>query len=194
MAANGFKNGLRRTSKGYWEYKIRVGRVTKSGTFPTTRLETAKCLLDQQRDDLLREKEGIEVRMTVAEVLDYWVKTRGARPQHLERAQYAFAKIIPVLGDTPVRSLTAAGVVALRKTLQDPADLDQRPLSPSSVNIVLRYLGVALSWAYRNHRIVANPLREMPYETLAEDNRPFLVIDDVIPFLQQVDLTGNPHQ
>ena len=159
VAAKGFKNGLRRTPKGYWEYKIRVGQVVKSGTFPTTRLETAKRLLDQQRDDLLREREGIEVNLTVAEVLTYWIETRGANPEHLQRAQYAFDKITPVLGETPVR-----------------------------------YLGVALGWAYRNHRIVTNPLRAMPYETLAEDNRPFLVIDDVIPFLQQVDLTGNQHQ
>ena len=194
VAARGFKNGLRRTPKGYWEYKIRVGQVVKSGTFPTTRLETAKRLLDQQRDDLLREREGIEVHMTVAEVLTYWVETRGANPEHLQRAQYAFDRIVPILGETPVRRLTAAAVVALKKSLMDQAASDQRPMSPSSVNIVLRYLGVALGWAYRNHRIVANPLREMPYEDLAEDNRPFLVIDDVIPFLQAVDLTGNQHQ
>ena len=194
VAAKGFKNGLRRTPKGYWEYKIRVGQVVKSGTFPTTRLETAKRLLDQQRDDLLREREGIEVNLTVAEVLTYWIETRGANPEHLQRAQYAFDKITPVLGETPVRRLTAAAAVALKKSLMDQAASDERPMSASSVNIVLRYLGVALGWAYRNHRIVTNPLRAMPYETLAEDNRPFLVIDDVIPFLQQVDLTGNQHQ
>ena len=194
MAVNGFKNGLRKSSKGFWEYKIRVRRDTKCGTFQTTRLETAKKLLDQLRDDVLREQEGIEVRMTVAEVLDYWVQTRGAQPHHLQRAQYAFAKITPVLGETPVRRLTAAAIVALKKTLLEPSDPGKRPLSPSSVNIVLRYLGVAISWAFRNHRIVANPLREMPYETLKEDNRPFLVREDVVPFLQQVDKIANLHQ
>jgi integrase len=61
------------------------------------------------------------------------------------------------------------------------------------VNIVLRYLGVAINWAYLNHRIVANPLREMPFEKLKEDNRPFLVLEDVVPFLQQVDTIGNLH-
>lgn len=193
MAITGFKNGLRRSSKGFWEFKIRVGRITKSGTFGTTRLETAKQLLDQVRDDLLRGQEGIEVRMTVAEVLNYWLDSRGAKLLHLQRAGYAFDKIRPVLGETPIRRLTAAAIVGLKQSLLNPTEPGQQPLSASSVNIVLRYLGMAINWAYLNHRIVANPLREMPYEALKEDNRPFLVLEDVVPFLQQVDGIGNLH-
>lgn len=194
VATKGFKNGLRRTPKGFYEYKIRVGRITKSGTFSTTRLETAKQLLEQLRDDLLREQEGLEVRMTVAEVMDYWSRTRGAQPLHLQRARYAFDKIRPILGDLPVKRLTPAAIVAMKKALMDPLEPGQRALSPSSVNIVLRYLGVAISWAYRNRRLAAHPLREMPYEALKEDNRPFLVLEDVVPFLQQVDELGNLDQ
>jgi len=193
VATNGFKNGLRRSAKGFWEYKIRVGRITKSGTFGTPRLETARQLLDQVRDDFLREQEGLDVRMTVAEVLNYWLDSRGAKPLHLQRAEYAFDKIRPVVGEMPVRRLTAAAVVALKKTMLNPTEPGQQPLSASSVNIVLRYLGMAINWAYLNHRIVANPLREMPFEKLKEDNRPFLVLEDVVPFLQQVDTIGNLH-
>jgi len=193
VATNGFKNGLRRSSKGYWEYKIRVGRFTKSGTFRTTRLETAKQLLDQVRDDLLREQEGLDAHMTVAEVLKYWLDSRGAKLLHQQRARYAFDKIRPMLGETPIRRLTVAAIVALKLSLLHPTGPGKRPLSASSVNIVLRYLGMAINWAYLNHRIVANPLREMPYEALKEDNRPFLVLEDVVPFLQQVDRIGNVH-
>lgn len=32
MAQSGYKNGLMRTSKGFWAYKLRMGHVTKSGT------------------------------------------------------------------------------------------------------------------------------------------------------------------
>lgn len=31
MAQSGYKNGLKKTPKGFWAFKIRVGRKTKTG-------------------------------------------------------------------------------------------------------------------------------------------------------------------
>ena len=195
MAQSGYKNGLRRTSKGFWAYKLRVGHVTKSGTFPTTRLETAKKRLDQVRDDLLRQQEGMEIKLTVGEAMDYWLESRGSRPNHLDRATYAFDRVRPVLGQAQVRRLTPADIIAFKRTLLEPDDPDRRPLKPTTVNIVLRYLAVAINWAVKNKKTLANPLeKSMPYEREAEDNRPLLIRDDVIPFLMKVDTHGNEHQ
>ncbi|MFZ4513349.1 MAG: tyrosine-type recombinase/integrase [Geothrix sp.] len=194
MAKSGYKNGLKKTPKGFWAFKIRVGRKTKTGTFATTRQETAKKLLDQTRDDLLRQQEGLEIRLTVGEAMTYWLESRGSSPKHLDRAYYAFDRVRPVLGQVQVRRLTPADIIAFKRTLLEPDDPDRRPLAPTTVNIVLRYLAVAINWAVRNKKIAENPLKQMPYESVPEDNRPFLVRDDLIPFLQKVDALGNEHQ
>lgn len=193
MAGSGYKNGLKKTPKGFWAFKIRVGRKTKMGTFATTRLETAKKLLDQTRDDLLRQQEGLEIKLTVGEAMDYWLESRFSNPKHLDRATYAFDRARPVLGQVQVRRLTQADIIAFKRTLLEPADPDRRPLAPTTVNIVLRYLAVAINWAVKNKKIAENPLKQMPYEPVPEDNRPFLVRDDVIPFLMKVDALGNAH-
>ena len=194
MAQSGYKNGLKKTPKGFWAFKIRVGRKTKMGTFATTRLETARKLLDQVRDDLLRQQEGLEVNLTVAEAMNYWLESRFSNSKHLTRAIYAFDKVHPVLGDVRVRHLTQATIVAFKQTLLDPKESGRRPLMPTTVNIVLRYLAVAINWAVKNKKIAENPLKQMPYEPVPEDNRPFLVREDLIPFLMKVDALGNTHQ
>lgn len=194
MAQSGYKNGLKKTPKGFWAFKIRVGRKTKTGTFATTRLETAKKLLDQTRDDLLRQQEGLEIKLTVGEAMDYWLESRYSNAKHLDRATYAFDRARPVLGQVQVRRLTQADIIAFKRTLLEPADPDRRPLAPTTVNIVLRYLAVAINWAVKNKKIAENPLKQMPYEPVPEDNRPFLVRDDLIPFLMKVDALGNAHQ
>ena len=193
MAKSGYKNGLKKTPKGFWAFKIRVGRKTKTGTFATTRQETAKKLLDQTRDDLLRQQEGLEIKLTVGEAMTYSLESRGSSPKHLDRAYYAFDRVRPVLGQVQVRRLTPADIIAFKRTLLEPDDLHRRPLAPTTVNIVLRYLGVAINWAVKNKKIAENPLKQMPYEPVPEDNRPFLVRDDVIPFLMKVDALGNAH-
>jgi integrase len=185
---------LKKTPKGFWAFKIRVGRKTKMGTFATTRLETAKKLLDQTREDLFRQQEGLEIKLTVGEAMDYWLESRGSSPKHLDRAYYAFDRVRPVLGQVQVRRLTPADIIAFKRTLLEPEDPDRRPLAPTTVNIVLRYLAVAINWAVKNRKIAENPLKQMPYESVPEDNRPFLVRDDLIPFLQKVDALGNEHQ
>ncbi len=106
MAQSGYKNGLKKTDKGFWAYKIRVGRATKEGTFPTTRLDTARKLLDQVRDDLLRQQEGLEVNLTVAEAVDYWLESRLSNLKHLYRAAHAFERIRPGLREVRVRHRT----------------------------------------------------------------------------------------
>ncbi len=193
MAQSGYKNGLKKTPKGFWAYKIRMGRQTKEGTFPTTQLQTAKKLLERVRDDLLRQQEGLEVELTVGEAMDYWLESRFSNPKHLDRAIYAFDRARPVLGQVQVRRLTQADIIAFKRTLLEPGDPDRRPLAPTTVNIVLRYLGVAINWAVKNKKIAENPLKQIPYEPVPEDNRPFLVRDDVIPFLMKVDTLGNAH-
>ncbi len=193
MAQSGYKNGLKKTPKGFWAFKIRVGRKTKTGTFATTRLETAKKLLDQTRDDLLRQQEGLEIKLTVGEAMTYWLESRGSSPKHLDRAYYAFDRVRPVLGQVQVRRLTPADIIAFKRALLEPEDPDRRPLAPTTVNIVLRYMAVAINWAVKNKKIAENPLKQMPYEPVPEDNRPFLVRDDVIPFLMKVDALGNAH-
>ena len=193
MAQSGYKNGLKKTPKGFWSYNIRVGRKTKTGTFATTRLETARKLLDQLRDDLLRQQEGLEIKLTVGEAMDYWLESRYSNAKHLNRAIYAFDRARPVLGQVQVRRLTQAEIIAFKRTLLEPDDPDRRPLAPTTVNIVLRYLAVAINWAVKNKKIAENPLKQMPYEPAPEDNRPFLVRDDVIPFLMKVDALGNAH-
>lgn len=194
MAQSGYKNGLKKTPKGFWAFKIRVGRKTKQGTFPTTQLQTARRLLERTRDDLLRQQEGLEVELTVAEAMDYWLESRFSNFKHLNRATYAFAKVRPALGQVQVRRLTQADIIAFKRTLLEPNGPDRRPLAPTTVNIVLRYLAVAINWAVKNKKIGENPLKQMPYESVPEDNRPFLVRDDVIPFLMKVDALGNAHQ
>jgi integrase len=194
MAGSGYKNGLKKTPKGFWAFKIRVGQKTKMGTFATTRQETAKKLLDQTRDDLLRQQEGLEIKLTVGEAMDYWLESRFSNPKHLDRAIYAFDRARPVLGQVQVRRLTQADIIAFKRTLLEPVDPDRRPLAPTTVNIVLRYLAVAINWAVKNRKIAENPLKQMPYEPVPEDNRPFLVRDDLIPFLMKVDALGNAHQ
>ena len=192
--STGFKNGLRRNSKGFWEYKIRVGRRTKSGTLRTNRKDTAVLLLAGIRDDMLREQAGLEVRLTVTQGISYWLETRGAGPRHLERAEYAFDKVRSLLGDRLVRSLTLADIVEFKKTLMASAVRTGKPMSPGSINLVLRYLSIAINWCFKNHKIAENPLREMPYEPMKEDSRPYLVIDEIVPFLKQVDALGTLHQ
>lgn len=194
MAQSGYKNGLKKTPKGFWAFKIRVGRQTKEGTFPTTQLQTARKLLERVRDDLLRQQEGLEVDLTVSEAMDYWLESRFSNPKHLDRAIYAFDRARPVLGQVQVRRLTQANIIAFKRTLLEPDDPDRRPLAPTTVNIVLRYLAVAINWAVKNKKITENPLKQIPYEPVPEDNRPFLVRDDVIPFLMKVDTLGNAHQ
>lgn len=195
MAQSGYKNGLMRTSKGFWAYKIRVGHRTKTGTFATTKLETARKLLEQTRDDLLRQQEGLEVKLTVGEVMDYWLESHFGVTNHSARARYAFNRVRPVLGQVQVRRLTPAGIIAFKRTLLEPDDPDRHPLAPTTVNIVLRYLSVAINWAVKNKKILANPLeKSMPYERESEDNRPLLIRDEVIPFLMKVDTYGNEHQ
>lgn len=193
MANAGFKNGLKKTPKGFWAYKIRVRHVTKSGTFSTTRLETARKLLDQVRDDLLRQQEGLEINLTVAEAMDYWLQSRGSNAKHQDRAVYAFNRIRPGLGAKEIRRLTPASIIAFKQDLLNPKVKGVRPLQPTTVNIVLRYLAVALNWCVKNRKISENPLKQMPYEPVPEDNRTFLVWDDIIPFLQKVDALGNEH-
>lgn len=193
MAKSGFKNGLKKTPKGFWAYKIRVRHITKSGTFSTTRLETARKLLDQVRDDLLRQQEGLEINLTVAEAMDYWLQSRGSNAKHQDRAIYAFKRIRPSLGPKEVRRLTPATIIAFKQTLLAPKDAGVRPLQPTTVNIVLRYLAVAINWCVRNRKISDNPLKQMPYEPVPEDNRTFLVRDDIVPFFQKVDTLGNEH-
>ena len=78
MAQSGYKNGLKKTPKGFWAFKIRVGRQTKEGTFPTTQLQTARKLLERTRDDLLRQQEGLEVQLTVGEAMEYWLDAHRA--------------------------------------------------------------------------------------------------------------------
>ncbi|WP_243325158.1 site-specific integrase [Geothrix sp. SG200] len=194
MAQSGYKNGLKKTPKGFWAFKIRVGRQTKEGTFPTTQLQTARKLLERVRDDLLRQQEGLEVELTVSEAMDYWLDSSYARAKHLDRANYAFDRARPVLGSVQVRRLTQATIIAFKRTLLESDDPDRRPLAPTTVNIVLRYLAVAINWAVKNKKIAENPLKQMPYEPVPEDNRPFLVRDDLIPFLMKVDALGNAHQ
>lgn len=194
MGQSGYKNGLKKTPKGFWAFKIRVGRQTKEGTFPTTQLQTARKLLERVRDDLLRQQEGLEVELTVSEAMDYWLESRFSNPKHLDRATYAFDRARPVLGQVQVRRLTQANIIAFKRTLLEPDDPDRRPLAPTTVNIVLRYLAVAINWAVKNKKITENPLKQMPYEPVPEDNRPFLVRDDLIPFLKKVDTLGNAHQ
>lgn len=143
MAHSGYKNGLKKTLKGFWAYKIRMGRKIKTGTFATTRLETAKKLLDQTRDDLLRQQEGLEIKLTVGDATTYWLESRGSSPKHLDRAYYAFDRVRPVLGQVQVRRLTPANIIAFKRTLLEPDDPDRRPLAPTTVNIVLRYVAVA---------------------------------------------------
>ena len=194
MALQGFKKGLRRNDKGFWEYKIRVGRQVKQGTFPTSRKETATLLLAQVRDDVVRAQKGLEVRYTVNQVLTYWFETSQAEPKHLDRAKYAFKKIQPILGDLSVRDLTPAHIVDAAKSMMAPPIAGKQGLSPTSVNIVLRYLSVAINWAFKNRKIIENPLRVMPYVTLKESARPYLSIEEVVPFLKQIDIVGTLHQ
>ncbi len=195
MAQSGYKNGLKRTPKGFWAYKIRVGRQTKEGTFPTTQLQTARKLLERTRDDLLRQQEGLEIELTVGEAMDYWLESSYARAKHLDRANYAFDRIRPVLGSAEIRRLTPASIIAFKQELLNPKEGSARSLMPSTVNILLRYLAMAINWAVKNRKIEKNPLQKaMPYEPDSEDNRPLLVRDELIPFLMKVDTYGNEHQ
>ena len=193
MALQGFKKGLRRNDKGFWEYKIRVGRQVKQGTFPTSRKETATLLLAQVRDDVIRTQKGLEVRYTVSQVLTFWLETSQAEPKHLDRAKYAFKKIQPILGDLSVRDLTPAHIVDAAKSMMAAPIAGKQGLNPTSVNIVLRYLSVAINWAFKNRKIIENPLRVMPYVALKESARPYLSIEEVVPFLKQVDIIGTLH-
>lgn len=194
MAQQGFRNGLRKNAKGTYDYKIRVGARIKGGTFQTTRLETAKLLRDQKRDDLLREQEGLALDWTLNDVLDYWVSTRQAAAMHKERAGFAFTRIRPILGENQVRRLTPADMMRAAKILQEPDNSEIEALSPASVNLVLRYVGIAINWAHKNRKIAEHPLREMPYVTVKKRARPYLTFEEVVFFLQQVDKIGTLHQ
>jgi integrase len=143
---------------------------------------------------MLRAQKGLEVRYTVNQVLTYWLETSQAGPKHLDRAGYAFKNIRPILGDLPVRDLTPAHIVDAAKTMMEPNITGKNGLGSTSVNIALRYLSVALNWAFKNRKIAENPLRSMPYVALKESARPYLSIDEVVPFLKEVDLIGTLHQ
>jgi integrase len=80
------------------------------------------------------------------------------------------------------------------KAMMAPDTTGKPGLNPTSVNIALRYLSVAINWAFKNRKIAENPLRTMPYVALKESARPYLSIEEVVPFLKAVDLIGTLHQ
>lgn len=134
-----------------WHYRFTVGGVPYTGSTECLDLATAKVVLEQVRRECVLGEHGIRKAPSLKATAEAWIgsKGRAVSPSHLRAAGQSLDALEP-LHRLPLTHITQARVDDWTAThLQDH--------SPSSTNLVLRYLKLWLRWAMAERLIKELP-------------------------------------